>query len=231
MKCEKVLRGVSAYLDGSLPVQERQDIAAHLEGCDGCALHLEQHREIRSAMRALPRPVPPEHLGVALSVAASRERARRQARASLSKLVNAWLERFCMEVNDLMRPLAIPFAGGLVSAVVLFSMLVPKLSPSSAVSHDNDVPTMLTTEAALKSTLSFGLSDNDIVVDVLVDEQGRMVDYSIPHGQRWVKDAQTRRSVENTLLCTQFTPATVFGAPAPGKLRITLRRSQVDVKG
>jgi len=69
------------------------------------------------------------------------------------------------------------------------------------------------------------------MVDVLVDGEGRMLDYSILDGQQWTLDAAARRSIENTLLLTRFTPATMFGQPASGKLRISLRRSHVDVIG
>ena len=90
---------------------------------------------------------------------------------------------------------------------------------------------MLSTRAALKSSISFGLSDDDVVVDVLVDGQGRLLDYSIPVDMTPGITKELRKSIENTLLCTQFTPATMFGLPKAGKLRITLRRNQVDVAG
>ena len=66
---------------------------------------------------------------------------------------------------------------------------------------------------------------------VVVDGHGRMLDYSAPSGQVWQFDLVMRRCVENTLLCTQFTPATTFGVPKSGRLRITLRGNQVEVKG
>ena len=90
---------------------------------------------------------------------------------------------------------------------------------------------MLITRAALESSISFGLSDDDVVVDVLVDGQGRLLDYSIPVDMTPGITKELRKSIENTLLCTQFTPATMFGLPKAGKLRITLRRNQVDVAG
>jgi hypothetical protein len=42
-----------------------------------------------------------------------------------------------------------------------------------------------------------------------------------------------RRSVERTLLFTEFTPATSFGQAVPSKLRISLRRgaAAINVKG
>ena len=229
MKCQAVDRRVSAYLDGLLPVEERRQIEAHLDGCPACALQTQQLAQLRTRLRALPARTPPPHLTTSLRVLASRERARVATRASHGALIRHWLDRASLIGHNLMRPLALPFAGGLVSALVLFSMLVPQFRGQTVVS--DDVPTMLTTEATVKSAMSYGLGDADIVVDVLVDESGRMLDYWVPDGQRWDGDPQLRQSIEKTLVCMQFTPGTMFGQPASGKLRITLRRSHVEVKG
>ncbi len=229
MTCQTVNRKVSAYLDGRLPALESREVALHLAGCAACLRVLDEHSQVRSTLRALPTPNPPPYLTTRLHVLASRERAARAARVSVWAALKSWVEATGFWMNALMRPLAIPCAGGLASALVLFSIFVPTYMRSAT--PGDDVPTMLTTEATLKSTLSFGLGDEDIVVDVFIDENGRMIDYSIPHEQRWGKDIQLRRNVENTLLCTHFTPATMFGQPASGRTRITLRRSFVDVKG
>jgi anti-sigma factor RsiW len=230
MKCQTVDRRVSAYLDGLLSNDERRQVAAHLENCPACALQTQQLAQLRTHLRSLPARTPPAYLTTRLRVLASRERARIAIRASRGALIQHWMEHASLIAHNLMRPLALPFAGGLVSAVMLFSMLVvPQFSGNAVVS--DDVPTMLTTEATVKSALSFGLADDDIVVDVLVDESGRMLDYWVPDGQQWAANPQLRRSIEKTLVCTQFTPATMFGQPASGKLRITLRRSHVEVKG
>jgi anti-sigma factor RsiW len=229
MKCQAVDRRVSAYLDGLLSAEERRHIEAHLDGCPACALQTQQLAQLRTRLRALPARTPPPHLTTRLRVLASRERAQVAIRASHGALIRHWLEHTSLIAHNLMRPLALPFAGGLVSALVLFSMLVPQFPGRTVVS--DDVPTMLTTEATVKSAMSYGLGDDDIVVDVLVDESGRMLDYWVPDGQGWAGDPQLRQSIEKTLVCTQFTPATMFGQPASGKLRITLRRSHVEVKG
>ena len=229
MKCQAVDRRVSAYLDGLLPSEERRVVAAHLAQCPSCALQVGQLAQLRTRLRSLPVRTPSAELSTQLRLIASRERVRAVRRTDYATLIQHWLEHASLLAGNLMRPLALPFAGGLVSALVLFSMLVPQF-PKHVVISD-DVPTVLTTEASLKSALSFGLADDDLVVDVLVDESGRMLDYWVPEGQVWGADPQVRRGVENTLVCTQFTPATMFGQPASGKLRITLRRSHVEVKG
>jgi hypothetical protein len=131
----------------------------------------------------------------------------------------------------MMRPLALPLAGGLVSAVILFALVVPSFFAPHRVTHIADVPTMLSTEPIFVGMGPFGFSGDEVVVDLTLDSQGRFVEYSIPSGQAWVKDPGARRSVENALLFTRFSPGTTFGRAASSKVRITLRRSFIDVRG
>jgi hypothetical protein len=128
-----------------------------------------------------------------------------------------------------MRPYAVPFAGGLASALILFAMIGPTLQVRRQVT--DDVPAPISTEASLESSFSFNISEADVVVDVQIDEQGRVTGYTIPRGQSWASNPAMLRNLENTLLMTKFTPATFFGMPATGKTRITLRRSRLDVQG
>jgi hypothetical protein len=79
--------------------------------------------------------------------------------------------------------------------------------------------------------LSVGWTLLERAIPALDIRQGRSLDYSIPVDMTPGVTKELRKSIENTLLCTQFTPATMFGLPKAGKLRITLRRNQVDVAG
>lgn len=127
-----------------------------------------------------------------------------------------------------MRPLAIPLAGGLASAVFLFGMVVPNVATYQSFTG-NDVPTALYTEATVKSTGPFTFGDDDIIVELTVDEQGRMVDYSFP--SKVSEDPELLRIIENNLLFTTFTPATTFGQPTAGKVRVSFSKSHIEVKG
>ena len=65
-----------------------------------------------------------------------------------------------------------------------------------------------------------------IVVEALVDSQGRVYDYRILEGPQ---DAEVRVRVENNLLGSIFKPATVFGVPVPGHVVMTY--TGVSVRG
>lgn len=185
--------------------------------------------QISRKLKALPKAHAPVEVVDRLRVLASREASRRRSRSSYAAFFKHIRSEVFLRVDNLMKPVAVPFAGGLVSALLLFAALAPSLARPIVVV--DDVPTGLSTKATLTSSLSFTLSDDDIVVDVSIDERGRITDYSIPADQAWARDANLVRSLENTLLLTKFTPATKFGQPASGKTRITLRRSQMEVRG
>ncbi len=170
---------------------------------------------------------PPAHLSSMLRVMASRERNRRLARKHPFRHL---VDRFHLYSDNLMRPLALPFAGGLVSAVLLFSMLVPSFSFSFQRTFGNDVPVALFTEPTVKIQSPFGYPDEDLAVEVLVDDQGRMIDYTITQGPDLPKDSEARRAVDNYLLYTEFTPATAFGQPRSGRTQVKFTRTAVHVK-
>ncbi|MGH7247695.1 MAG: anti-sigma factor family protein [Pseudomonadota bacterium] len=221
---------VSDYLDGGLSEQERCEMVRHLADCRDCAAAAEEYRELRSAVRGLAVRVPPKQLEARLRVLASRSAARRMARTSFPALCAAWRERFSLRAHNLMRPLALPLAGGLVAAVLLFGMLAPGFAVPT--SHSGyDVPTVLSTEATVKGMAPIGIGYGDVVVDLTVDDQGRMIDYSIVQGQNHIRTEARRRSLENNLLFTEFNPATAFGQPMSGRIRLSFRSSRIDVKG
>ena len=183
-------------------------------------------RQIRRALKALPRPAPPPALNTSLRVIASHQAARRRSSPSVWA---AWNQKFRLWIDTLMRPVAVPAAGGFASAVLLFGMLAPSLATRGATVTTADIPTGLVTEASIKSYLPLGF-DEDLAVEITIDDQGRMVDYSVPNGQIR-KCPELRRHIEQRLLFTEFNPATTFGQPTQGKVRLWFRANRIEVKG
>ena len=183
------------------------------------------------SLDALPGFAVPDELAQRLKVVASRECVRRRRHVSLESFLAYLRSEAWLMMNNLIRPFAVPVAGGLASALVMLSMFVHAYEIPRTPSVD--VPTGLSTEASLLWSIPIAMTayPGDMVIDVDVDEQGKISGYSIPGVQAWAHDKQTVRRVEHFLVVTQFTPATFFGRPASGKARITLRRSDVDVRG
>jgi hypothetical protein len=191
-------------------------------------------------LRSLPRRSVPAQVRSSLRVIASHE----QHRAAGNGI--AWFDRAGLFFRDLMRPLALPLAGGIFSTVVLFSIFGPIYSAQGRNGFDIPVPfsprsqaTVLTSDrggqrdpTVLKTAPMLAYGADDVIVDVMVDGQGRMIDYTIVSGDASNNDA-LRRSIGALLLLTEFHPATTLGRPVAGRVRLSLSasHSSIDVKG
>ncbi len=217
-------------MDHAVSAEEGRLLERHLNTCQGCALETEQYFGLREKLRSLPRPPAPPELTTRLRVIASK--VRMESRGGAPSRWSRWRDRLELSLHHLMRPLALPALGGLCSAVFLFSTLVPMFKSAFAMDTlAGDVPTMLTTEPMLKDTAPVAFADGEAVVDLQLDDRGRIINYSIVSapGQQSEK---LRRSIENSLLFTEFWPATTFGRPVAGTIRISFRNnSRIDVRG
>jgi hypothetical protein len=227
MKCQQVSKDLSLYLDGQLSENDRQTVTLHLARCSRCSSEREALELIRRSLNALPTLEPPAGLTTALRVIASRELARRSSRKTVPALYADWRDSLRLWMNNLMRPFALPVAGGLISALMIFALLVPNFF-GKAVAPGADVPTVLYTEANLRSTGPLNYTD-DVEVELVIDEQGRMVDYTLPSSV--MQNPELRRKIESDLLLTRFYPATAFGLPTSGKVKLSFKKSFIDVKG
>ena len=58
MDCKQVQQCIDDYLDGLLPAGEQDLAKTHLAGCANCQQQLNQHQELRHALRTLSVPAP-----------------------------------------------------------------------------------------------------------------------------------------------------------------------------
>jgi hypothetical protein len=231
--CSNVKRRLSLYVDRALPSAERRLLQHHLIACRACSLESERYFELRVQLRALPRYAPPADLTTRLRVVASKVRMESLRRASPW---SRWRDRIELTFRNLMRPVALPAVGGLCSAIFIFGTFVPMFNSVSSLSSADDIPTMLTTPPSLKYTGPVAFSSSgDALVDLQLDEQGQVVDFKIVSetGQPVNPQANDvfRRTIENGLLFTSFSPATTFGRGVASTIRIFFRSSRIDVRG
>jgi hypothetical protein len=223
MSCQSVHSLISAYLDQTLAGNEKHSVAQHLAHCRECAARTERDRQSRAMLRNLPVMAPPPELESRLRVMASHERERRLTRLDLATRLEHLSSRLRLFTDNLMRPVALPFAGGLVSALLMFGVLVPTLL--FQFDFRNDIS--FYTEPRLLD-VAFG-SINDAVVELTIDEKGQVTDYS-------VLASTLDRQAQNSLLFdlvwnTTYTPASLLGQPISGKVTISLQRKSIVVKG
>ncbi len=229
MTCWRVERRLSAYLENAVAETERQQLRAHVVSCSGCTAKVQSQRQMRSSLRSLPRLEPPSDLAIRLRVHASKE--RHTDRTPGSRL-RRWRANAKLTLDNLMKPIALPAAGGLCTALLLFGTLVPAFTPSRIMVEDVPLCDLNpSTSPVLRTLAPFGFSSyGDAEVDLKIDGHGRIVNVSILGGTGHEQDA-LRRSIENNLLFTTFTPATAYGVPIPATLRLSFTSSRIDVKG
>jgi hypothetical protein len=227
MNCDRVQKTLSAFLDRRLARAEFDTISQHLEHCRDCSSSVQELNNLHSALRSLPAETPPAQLGTELQVLASRERVRQLSRGTVGALFHFRAAEMRLLFDNLMRPIAIPLAGGIASAVFLFCMLQPTLQ-FPHLTH-NDVPSGLFSQsnATFDALPPFAFTEDDVVVQLTVDDQGRVVDYSIPNNV----NSRLRNDIANLILFTQFHPATEFGMPIAGKVLVSFRRDKIVVRG
>ena len=201
---------------------------------------LDDDQALGRSLRSLPQPNSPAKLTARLRDVAFQERRRHLARRESAQSTYAqrfWrtaqegYDRLHLTFENVMRPLAVPVAGGVFAAVTLFGMwVVPTFPIQAETSQRADIPTPLTTSAKVQPFSALGTINGDVLLDVTVDDQGHVLDYAIVTAG-YTQDAATRRKLENLLVGARFIPATAFGRPTRGKMRLWLSSSRIDVKG
>src|ERR1700736_3355316 len=107
MSCGNVQKSLSAFLDRALSRRETDSVSQHLASCWDCAARLRELMELRTLLRNLPPAQVPERLATQLQVIASHAQASRA-----TGRWQRWMAWLGLAVENLMRPIAIPFAGG-----------------------------------------------------------------------------------------------------------------------
>ena len=224
--CSAMQARFTEYLDGQLTGREMQRIAAHLEGCRGCAREWSFLRQTQASLAALG-PVPePEDMLLLIRVAVSQERARSR-RSPFQGWNLAW--------RNTVGPFLLQASAGFASAVLLLgtvTVLVTMFAAPESAQATKDEPLGNATAPRLLYP-AVGAGKNDIgaisgpvVVEAYINGQGQMYDYRIISGPN---DEETRSQIENMLLTSRFEPARFFGQPVRGLAVLSF--SGVSVRG
>ncbi len=222
MTCTDTRSLLSPYLDGALTGAERQAVSAHLQSCAVCTTELAGLNRTQALVSALGRQPAPPDLALRLRVAISQE---------MSMTWERRMQRALGRMEDTMNAFMLPATGGLVTAVVMFGLLIGGfMSMPRMVSAGSDVPTSLYMPPKLASAPFSDIftvkSESPVVIEALVDANGRVQDYRIIAGQDTV---EVRKQLDRSLIFTVFEPAIAFGQPSPGKVVLTF--ANIDVKG
>jgi hypothetical protein len=242
MSCEHPLKSLSLLLDGELSPAERSMTLMHLENCRSCNAEYLSARKMREQLRGMSQPAVPAALTARLRVMASHEIQQRARKISISARFEYLLASMRLMFDNLMRPVALPFAGGLLSALLMFGSVMPRLEFQSQ--FRNDVPTKMFTDPDGKisdftqDSSTWGrdlnqhyLSLNEVPrlapVDAIVSSDETSVVLTIdPNGKVVAWDGgRLTPELESIILFSRFTPATLFGQPTWGKKQLVFPRS------
>jgi hypothetical protein len=173
-----------------------------------------------SGLRNLPIRKVPELAAMRLQVLASHRKHGR-----LPSRTGQWWARVRMAFDNLLKPLAVPAAGGIMASMLCFGTIVdtlqyrPDLLP--------DIPVGLFTDVVMTDPSPFACNNGqDVVVQLTVDESGRVTDYTLPRGKASPEQMQ---EIGNLVLYTTFTPATSFGQRISSRILVDIHH--VNVRG
>ncbi len=186
---------------------------------------------LRNQLRAMPRMRPTEQQSLQLRILASKERVRALHYADWPSTRRYLRQRLSLHLDNVMKPVAVPAAGGLMIALSLFVLLSPVYPLRTVNAASFDVPTRLSTTASVKTMASFTSVERPVTLLVNINNEGRAVSYSIEEGQEALQNEDVRRRIEQILLFTVFTPATNFGLPRAGQILISVDSNVILVQG
>jgi len=221
MKCTDAKPLFSAYMDHAMTGKQMGELSSHLEVCEFCRSEFSMLSNTQKMVAGLGRKQPPPDLALKLRVRISQELARSRRRP---------FEGLYVAVQNAVNAFMVPATAGMVTAVIVFGLLIGVLYPVPIASA-NDVPTTLYTPPELAFS-PFGMelgsiNTDSLVVEAYVDENGRVQDYRILTAPEDAKDLVPE--LNKMMIFTQFRPATAFGRPTPS--RAVLSFAKVNVRG
>jgi len=221
MNCSQARSLFSLYLDGALTGRQMQSLGGHFEECAACQREYTELRQSQHWLTSAGRPQVPPDLALKVRIALSQEMARAR---------RPQMEGFRMLVENGLRRFMVPAAAGLVTAVVVFVMLMGSFAGSVQAANSNDIPLLVYAAPEFKASayaLQHGaISEDAVIVEAYIDASGRVEDYRVLSSPEDVQ--QWLPQVKNALIFTEFQPATAMGRPAPGRVVLAFTRSGLD---
>jgi hypothetical protein len=236
MSCEKVRPLISSLIDCQLQagvaVETREEASAHLAACRACSSEYESAQWQRATLRSLGTAAVPAKLAANLRVMASHERSRQLTRITWRARLEAMRDRISLQFENMMKPVALPIAGGLISAMLMFGVLIPSVSyariktlePPSPVFTEPDGQVVGEGEFPRLESANMPNANGKVVVLLIIDDHGRVQGYHVTQGVM-------TREVQNFILFSIFTPATMFGMPTWGEVQAVFGAEPGDRRG
>ena len=210
---------IDRQAQGGAAGEAREEATAHIAACRACNREFEAAEWQRRVLRSLPAPAVPAKLEANLRIMASYERSRQLTRLTWRARLESMRSRLALEFENMMKPVALPVAGGLITAMLMFGVLIPSVSyariksiePPSPVFTEPDGQVVGEGEFPKLESANLPMSGK-VVVLLIIDDRGRVKDYHVTQGTMTYE-------VKSFILFSVFTPATIFGKPTGGEVQ------------
>jgi hypothetical protein len=232
MNCGEAQRRIPGYFDGAINAADHVRLCEHLRACGDCREELEQYRLLTAQLASLE-PVPtPSDLAVRIRISALEHPSR------WSGVSRLW-SRTALAFQNIFEPLAVPATGGILTAVVVFALVVESLVMGIPMGGPipNDQPLNLVQPAALEQLAPFPVSSimdatdrgnsGGLMVEATVNADGEVLSYKILSGPH---STAVLQQIDQILLFSRFRPELNFGRPTSGG-HVFLSFDQVRVRG
>ena len=223
LQCPQAKQLFSPYLDGAVTGTEMFALQNHLSECGACNEEYQGLRQTQQLLASAGRPKVPADLGLKLRLAISREAA--QARRPR-------FEGLMVRLENALDAFMVPVTAGFVSALIIFGIAMVYFVTPSSLQAKNDVPLVMVNTGPQLQPSAFGMTmdsidDDSLVIEALVDANGRVQDYRILSDPSNSKGVMPQ--VKQMLIFTTFRPALSMGRPTPSKAVLSF--SKISVKG
>jgi hypothetical protein len=229
LNCNSVRSALWDYAAETLGASERESVTIHLGNCRECSLHRAEVRSLRTGLRNLPEKNVSALLSIRLKVVASRERSRLLLRRDLAARLGDLRLNAKLLFDNLLRPLAVPAAGGILASFFCIAMILDTLHFHPE--WQPDIPVSLFTQVTIEGMSPFSVDGPDVTMQLTVDANGAVSDFELPPDGKNAHRAspQEMREIGNMVLFSTFTPATSFGQRVPGKIVVGSRH--INIRG
>ena|SRR5581483_2249816 len=228
MNCAQARSLFSPYLDGAVTGSQMRAIGEHVQSCVQCRREYHLLAGTQHILASLGPRKAPADLSLKLRLAISHEVAASR---------HSWIDGWRVRVENAIQAFMVPVTVGLVSALVIFGVLMGVFGvPSLEAMSQNDVPLMLYSEPEMLppdmqpsayGTTMGAVSDDSLVIEAYIGPDGRVQDYRIISDSKEVRDLPPQ--IKNMLIFAKFRPAMSLGRTTTG--RAVLSFSKISVRG
>jgi hypothetical protein len=222
LNCQFVRGALWDHAGGRLAGALNVKVSQHLLSCRECGRRRIEVNSLSVGLKHLPLRRPPAIVSTRLQVAASRDRAKRLMRLDLAARWKEFRQRARLTFDNLLKPLAVPAAGGILASFLCFGMIVNDLHLDPTLG--DDMPVGFFRAVTIDELSPFCFNGRDVLVMLSIDRDGNVTDFMVPQDK---PSPDELREIGNLVLYSSFKPARAFGQPVSSKIYLLIQHSTI----